>query len=78
MAVIVLGEDPSAGEPRALVVDLAGERDPLPEFTHEVVSVAGTVVAETVWAGTADGQLLRSDGESWSTTSIIGRDPAFY
>ncbi|MGY5765950.1 LpqB family beta-propeller domain-containing protein [Brachybacterium sp. DNPG3] len=78
VAMLVLGEDTGAQEQRAQVLDLANGRDPLPDFGIEVISIAGTSVAETVWAGTVEGTLLRSDGEGWAGVDLTATDPAFY
>ena len=50
----------------------------LPALPPGTVRVAGSAVAETIWIATGDAELLRSDGESWQTIDIVGRDPAFY
>lgn len=78
IAVVALGTDPSTGERRAQIVDFASGREPLPPLADGTDRIAGSVVAETVWAGTADGELLRSGGDSWTSTDLEGRDPFFY
>ena len=78
IAVVVLGTDPATGDRRALIVDLAAGRDPLPTLTPGAAQIAGSVVAETVWISTEDGELLRSDGETWNAVDIEGIDPSFY
>ncbi|MEE1616911.1 LpqB family beta-propeller domain-containing protein [Brachybacterium sp. J153] len=78
IAMILLGTDPSTGEQRALVVDFATGRDPLPSPRPGTDRLAGTVIAEAIWAGTDAGQLLRSDGQTWSEIPLEARDPSFY
>lgn len=78
VAVIVLGDEATTGERRAQVVDFASGGDALPSLPAATTSIAGTVVADTYWAGTADGGLLRGDGEGWADIGIPGRDPSFY
>ena len=78
VSLIALGTDTGAEEVRGAVLDLAAGRDPLPAFDTPVSRLAGTVVAESFWAGTEDGTLLRSDGEGWTTPGVTARDPAFY
>jgi len=78
VAIIVLGTDTGADEQRAQVVDFATGREALPALASGIDRIAGSVVAETVWAGTRDGELLRSDGEGWTPVDIEGHDPAFY
>lgn len=78
IAAIVLGDDPASGERRAQVVDFASGRDPLPPLEETVTRIAGTVVADTYWAGSGSGQLLRGDREGWTVVDIPGRDPSFY
>ncbi|MFC7376307.1 LpqB family beta-propeller domain-containing protein [Brachybacterium sp. GCM10030267] len=78
IAVIVLGSDPGTGEQRAQIVDFATGREPLPSLRPDTDRIAGTVVGETIWAGTADGSLLRNDGDGWTTVDLEARDPWFY
>lgn len=78
IAAVVLGTDPGSGDQRAQIVDFAGGREALPPLVVGTDRIAGSVVAGTVWAGTADGELLRTDGDSWSATDLEGRDPFFY
>lgn len=78
IAVLVLGTDPATGERRAQIVDFASGREALPPLAPGTDRIAGSVVAETVWAGTTEGALLRSSGEGWATVDIEGRDPSFY
>jgi hypothetical protein len=78
IAVLVLGTDPASGERRAQIVDFASGREALPPLAPGTDRIAGSVVAETVWAGTTEGVLLRSSGEGWATVDIEGRDPSFY
>ena len=78
IAVLVLGTDPVSGERRAQIVDFASGREALPRLAAGTNRIAGSVVAETVWAGTSEGVLLRSSGEGWVTVDIEGRDPSFY
>ncbi|GAA1489920.1 LpqB family beta-propeller domain-containing protein [Brachybacterium sacelli] len=78
VAVIVLGADPGTGELRAQVVDFATGREPLPALREDADRLAGTVVGESIWAGTTDGALLRSDGSGWTTVDLDAHDPWFY
>ena len=78
IALIVLGTEPSTDERRAQIVDYVNGRESLPALVSGTDRIAGSVVAEAVWAGTADGELLRSDGESWTPVDVEGRDPSFY
>lgn len=78
VAVLVLGTDTAADEERAQVVDLETGRDLLPAFQAAVETVAGTSIAESIWAGTAGGGLLRSDGERWVEVDLAARDPGLY
>lgn len=78
IAVIVLGEDTANGEQRAQVVDFAVGRDPLPPLPIAAERIAGTVVADTIWAATGDDTLLRSDGDSWASVDLEATDPSFY
>src|SRR5699024_7552180 len=72
VAVLVLGEQ------RAQIVDFASDRDPLPPLKTPTERIAGTVVADTIWASTSDGTLLRSDGDAWTTVDVDATDPWFY
>ena len=74
----VFSYDPATGERRAQIVDFASGREALPPLAPGTDRIAGSVVAETVWAGTTEGALLRSSGEGWATVDIEGRDPSFY
>jgi hypothetical protein len=78
IALVMLGTEPSTQERRAQILDLTSGRESLPALVPGTDRIAGSVVAESVWAGTADGALLRSDGESWSAVAQEGRDPSFY
>ncbi|WP_193105304.1 LpqB family beta-propeller domain-containing protein [Brachybacterium sp. FME24] len=78
VALIVLGSDPGTEELRAQIVDFATGRDPLPALREDADRIAGTVVGETIWAGAADGSLLRSDGNGWTTVDLDAHDPWFY
>lgn len=78
VALVLLGTDLSAEERRAAVVDFATGREALPDLEPGIDRIAGSVVAEAVWASTVGGELLRSDGEGWTPVDIPGRDPAFY
>src|SRR5699024_12176117 len=78
IALVVLGPEPATGERRAQIVDYVNGRESLPALVSGTDRIAGSVVAEAVWAGTADGELLRSDGESWTPVDVEGRDPSFY
>lgn len=78
IALIVLGVDPTTGEERAQVIDFAAGRDQLPTPRPGTDRLAGTVVAESVWASTDEGVLLRSDGDAWRTVDLQATDPAFY
>ncbi|WP_114855564.1 GerMN domain-containing protein [Brachybacterium sp. YJGR34] len=77
VAVVVLGRDAS-GERRAQIVDFSSGRELLPALPTGTDRIAGSVVAGTVWAGTRGGELLRGDGEEWTSSEITGRDPSFY
>lgn len=77
-AVVMLGTDPSSEELRAQVLDLSGAVEQLPVPAPDTVSLAGSVVAETVWAASGSGQLRRMDGEGWQDVEVSGRDPGFY
>lgn len=78
IAMILLGTEQSSGEQRAQVVDFATGRDILPTPRPGTDRLAGTVIAEAIWAGTEDGTLLRSDGTTWSEIALEARDPSFY
>ena len=78
VAVLVLGEDTSSGEQRAQIVDFASDRDPLPPLNTPTEGIAGTVVADTIWASTSDDTLLRSDGDAWTAVDLDATDPWFY
>lgn len=78
VALLMLGTEPTADERRAQILDFAGGRESLPSLVAGTHRIAGSVVAEAVWAGTVDGRLLRSDGEGWSLVEQEGRDPSFY
>ena len=78
VAVIVLGSDPGTEELRAQVVDFATGREPLPALRADVNRIAGTVVGESIWAGTSDGTMLRSDSSGWTTVDLDAHDPWFY
>ncbi|QNN81831.1 GerMN domain-containing protein [Brachybacterium sp. Z12] len=78
IAMVVLGTDSSTGDRRAQIVDFASGLDVLPSLASGTEKIAGSVVAESVWIGTADGVLLRSDGETWMDVDIEGSDPSFY
>lgn len=76
--VVVLGTDPGTGELRAQLQDLSGTIEPLPTPPPGTVRLTGSVVAETVWAADAQGNLRRTDGEGWRGVEVTGRDPGFY
>lgn len=76
--VVVLGTDPGTGELRAQLQDLSGTIEPLPTPPPGTVRLTGSVVAETVWAADAEGNLRRTDGEGWHGVEVTGRDPGFY
>jgi hypothetical protein len=78
LAVVMLGTDPAGGELRAQVLDLSGGIEQLPSPAPDTVRLAGSVVAETVWAANESGELRRTDGEGWRRVEVIGRDPGFY
>lgn len=78
VALLVLGEDPSSGEQRAQIVDFASDHDPLPPLQTSTERIAGTVVADTIWASTRDGTLLRSDGDAWTAVDVAATDPWCY
>jgi len=78
VALIMLGTEPSAEERRAQIVDFASGPESLPLLVPGTDRLAGSVVADAVWAGTSDGELLRSDGEGWAAVDQAGRDPSFY
>lgn len=78
IAMVVLGSETENEVARAQILDLASGREPLPSLAPGTDRIAGSVVAETVWAGTSSGELLRSDGDVWTTVDIEGRDPSFY
>jgi hypothetical protein len=77
-AVVMLGTAASGDELRAQVLDLSGDVEQLPTPAPGTVRLAGSVVAETVWAADADGALQRTDGEGWHGVEVLGRDPGFY
>ncbi|MGP5376794.1 LpqB family beta-propeller domain-containing protein [Brachybacterium alimentarium] len=78
VGLILLGSDPGTGELRGQILDLTSGRDPLPSVRSTTERIAGTVVGETIWAGTSDGDLLRSDGSRWSVVDLEAHDPSFY
>ena len=53
-------------------------QDPLPPPREGTVRIAGSVVAESVWAATQDGALMRSTGDRWTTVDLPATDPSFY
>ena len=65
-------------ELRAQVTDLATGHELLPPPRQGTVRLAGSVIAESVWAATEDGALMRSTGEHWASVDLPARDPAFY
>lgn len=77
-AVVVLGTDPTSGDRRAQIIDVADGAELLPALVPGTVRIAGSAVAETIWIATGEAELLRSDGESWQRIGIAGRDPSFY
>lgn len=78
VSLIVLGTVAGSRDRRAAIIDLGAGEESLPPLRRTVDSVAGTVVADVIWAGTEDGELLRSEGEGWSRVSLEARDPSFY
>lgn len=78
VALLMLGTEPTTGERRAQIVDFSSGRESLPALNPGTDRIAGSVVAEAVWASTAEDQLLRSDGEGWTVIDQAGHDPAFY
>lgn len=78
VALLLLGTEPTAVERRAQILDLSSGRESLPALAPGTERIAGSVVAEAIWAGTEDGVLLRSDGESWTAVDQAGHDPSFY
>lgn len=78
ISMVLLGTDRTANARRALILDFASGPESLPSLTTGTDRIAGSVVAEAVWAGTEDGSLLRSDGETWTPVEVEGRDPSFY
>ncbi|MGO1199215.1 MAG: LpqB family beta-propeller domain-containing protein [Dermabacteraceae bacterium] len=78
VALLMLGTEPTTGERRAQIVDFSSGRESLPALSPGTDRIAGSVVADAVWAGTAEDQLLRSDGEGWTVIDQTGHDPSFY
>ncbi|MDO5501154.1 MAG: LpqB family beta-propeller domain-containing protein [Propionibacteriaceae bacterium] len=78
VALTVLGVDPINDELRAQVTDLAAGNELLPPPRTGTVRLAGSVVAESVWAATEDGVLMRSAGDRWVSLDLPARDPSFY
>ncbi|MCT1775087.1 GerMN domain-containing protein [Brachybacterium sp. p3-SID957] len=78
IALTVLGTDPISEELRAQVTDLATGHELLPPPRQGTVRLAGSVIAESVWAATEDGALMRSTGDRWASVDLPARDPAFY
>lgn len=78
VALVLLGTDPADAEPRAQVMDLTTGQDPLPPPREGTVRIAGSVVAESVWAATQDGALMRSAGDRWAAVDLPATDPSFY
>lgn len=78
VALLMLGTEPTTGERRAQIVDFSSGRESLPALSPGTDRIAGSVVADAVWASTAEDQLLRSDGEGWTVIDQTGHDPSFY
>lgn len=78
LALLMLGTEPMAEERRAQILDFSSGRESLPSLAPGTDRIAGSVVADAVWASTVDDQLLRSDGEGWTAVDQTGHDPSFY
>ncbi|WP_394215822.1 LpqB family beta-propeller domain-containing protein [Brachybacterium vulturis] len=78
VALLMLGTEPTSEERRAQIIDLASGRESLPALAAGTDRIAGSVVAEAVWASTNDDELLRSDGDGWTMIDQKGHDPSFY
>ncbi|ASK64915.1 hypothetical protein CFK39_02665 [Brachybacterium avium] len=78
LALLMLGTEPTAAERRAQILDFSSGQESLPALAPGTDRIAGSVVADAVWAGTVDDQLLRSDGEGWTAVEQKGHDPSFY
>src|SRR5690625_3393083 len=78
VAVLVLGEDSSSGAQRAQTVDFASDPGPLPPRKTPTARIAGTGLADTIWASTRAGTPVRSDGDAWTTVDVDATDPWFY
>lgn len=78
VALLMLGTEPTAEERRAQIVDFSSGRELLPALPSGTDRIAGSVVAEAIWVGTVDDELLRSDREEWAPVDQAGHDPSFY
>ncbi|AXK45518.1 LpqB family beta-propeller domain-containing protein [Brachybacterium saurashtrense] len=78
LALIVLGTEPSSRERRGQIVDVVSGQEPLAALEPGTDRIAGSAVAEAVWAGTTDGALLRGTGDGWTEVALQGHDPSFY
>lgn len=76
LAVICLGA--SHEELGAAIVLLDGDEEPLPHPRAGTDRIAGTAVADSIWASTVDGALLRATGGEWTDSALEVVDPAFY
>src|SRR5699024_12371 len=78
VALLMLGTEPTAEERRAQIVDFSSGRELLPALPSGTDRIAGSVVAEAIWVGTVDDELLRSDREEWAPVDQAGHAPSFY
>src|SRR5699024_785266 len=78
VALLMRGTEPTAEERRAQIVDFSSGRELLPALPSGTDRIAGSVVAEAIWVGTVDDELLRSDREEWAPVDQAGHDPSFY
>lgn len=77
-AVLVLGTEAGGEDQQVLVLDLLEGTEMMPSPRPGTLRVAGTAVSEVVWATTESGELLRTNGSSWSVVDLPARDPSYY
>lgn len=76
-SIAVLGTVEDA-QGRALVHDLAGTDDPMPDPPTGTTRLAGSALSGVAYCSDESGALHRSDGTAWTRLALSARGPSFY
>lgn len=76
-SVAVLGTVDDA-QGRALVHDLAGTSDPMPDPPMGTTRLAGSAMSGVAYCSDESGALHRGDGTAWTRLALSARCPSFY